>query len=131
MRRHVIKHGTNNEYQNYGCRCDKCKAAGAAYQRKRRQGLCRGGCGRIVWVRYASGFCSRCAKDNVRKPLEHGTSNGYLRKRCRCDKCRAWAARERCEYRRTHPEQRELEKVRDRIRKRRKRHELSAEKGKV
>jgi hypothetical protein len=35
------RHGTANGYLNYGCRCDACKAAGAAYnsadaRRKRR-----------------------------------------------------------------------------------------------
>lgn len=30
------KHGTNNTYVNYRCRCDRCRAAAAAYQRDAR-----------------------------------------------------------------------------------------------
>lgn len=29
--RHVIKHGTVNEYSNYGCRCEECRKAHHAY----------------------------------------------------------------------------------------------------
>lgn len=31
-----LKHGTLHAYQNRGCRCDDCRAAGTAYQRLRR-----------------------------------------------------------------------------------------------
>jgi hypothetical protein len=29
----VPKHGTNNEYSNYGCRCEPCRAAASEYNR--------------------------------------------------------------------------------------------------
>lgn len=34
-----------------------------------------------------------------KKPLVHGTVNGYRKKRCRCDECRAANAKDRAEYR--------------------------------
>jgi hypothetical protein len=47
---HVVRHGTYNEYNNYGCRCDECKAAIAAYRlprnrawRTRNAGVCVSG----------------------------------------------------------------------------------------
>ena len=128
---HVAQHGTMNEYGNYGCRCDECRTAASEYQRERCAGPCKGGCGRTVWAKHRSGFCSWCSKDDVRKPLVHGTSNGYLKKGCRCAECRAWSARVRREYRRTHPEQAERERERERIRKKKARATLSANPGKV
>lgn len=61
------RHGTINGYGNLACRCDACKAANAAYQRKLR--LERHG---------------RPIPDHV-----HGTENGYARWYCKCDACRA------------------------------------------
>jgi hypothetical protein len=41
-------------------------------------------------------LCFSCHKAKTQvefqKPLIHGTSNGYKKKRCRCDECRAWNA---------------------------------------
>jgi hypothetical protein len=33
---HIIRHGTVNEYNNYGCRCDRCRDAWAAYRPRSR-----------------------------------------------------------------------------------------------
>ncbi len=42
-------------------------------------------------------YCSRAcgtkaqfARDREQKPLTHGTSVGYLHRKCRCDACRGW-----------------------------------------
>jgi 5-methylcytosine-specific restriction endonuclease McrA len=39
-------------------------------------------------------LCFECHKEKSRleatKPLIHGTDNGYRKKRCRCEPCRAW-----------------------------------------
>lgn len=63
------KHGTRSEYQNYGCRCDKCRKANAEYRRE---------------SRLVSGAQMRA------NPLDsrHGTVSGYRNHGCRCDKCR-------------------------------------------
>ena len=36
MGERVIRHGTVNEYNNYGCRCDRCRDAWAAYRPRSR-----------------------------------------------------------------------------------------------
>ncbi len=33
---HVVEHGRLNEYTNFGCRCELCRAANARYMRERR-----------------------------------------------------------------------------------------------
>jgi hypothetical protein len=36
VRKRVVRHGTVNEYNNYGCRCDRCRDAWAAYSPRAR-----------------------------------------------------------------------------------------------
>lgn len=60
------RHGTWNGYCNYACRCDPCKAAGAAYPRTKRT-TPRG----------------PLAEDDPR----HGTVQAYGYWRCRCPSC--------------------------------------------
>lgn len=57
-------HGTSGGYTNHKCRCDKCKAAFAAYMAKFRERV----------------------KDNVPEHV-HGTAGGYTNYSCRCVKC--------------------------------------------
>jgi hypothetical protein len=60
-------------------------------------------CGRLVPTyrdsapadRRRCGVCVKAAADR----WEHGTRRGYRQKRCRCDKCRAWAANGARKYR--------------------------------
>lgn len=54
------RHGTENGYQNYGCRCDPCRAARKA---------------------------ARTLHDPYDE--RHGTYNGYRNYGCRCDPCKA------------------------------------------
>jgi len=61
-----VKHGTNSCYRNYGCRCKRCRAANAA------------------WQRAARSRRAACIPEHV-----HGTDNGYRNYRCRCAPCRA------------------------------------------
>jgi hypothetical protein len=73
-----IPHGTDSRYNNAGCRCTRCRAAHAAYQRDHRTRM------RTV----------------PRKQVPHGTLNGYNNYGCKCDACRAAnAARGRAYYR--------------------------------
>jgi hypothetical protein len=67
----VRTHGKYSTYTRGGCRCDECRAAAAAYQRRRVE-----------------------QRRNDEKPQHvHGTENGYVNYACRCDECReAWAA---------------------------------------
>lgn len=66
----MSEHGTYSKYQA-DCRCDECRAAAAAYQRKK-----------------------VAQRKNSPKPDHiHGTTNGYSNYGCRCSDCRrAWAA---------------------------------------
>jgi hypothetical protein len=105
-RRHVVEHGTYNEYQNYGCRCARCKKAASDYQRARSVVPCRGGCGRNVWLlnghgRNRSGFCPSCS-GRLRRTAEHGTESRY-NGGCRCAACRAAANAARNSRRRKVP----------------------------
>lgn len=94
-RPHVVQHGTLNEYKNFGCRCDECRAANAENNRVRLTAPCSNGCGRPAWQRTAHGRCRACASEAQRKPQIHGTENSYDRYKCRCSECRAAAARGR------------------------------------
>jgi hypothetical protein len=88
---HVTAHGTVNEYQNYGCRCDACKRAIATYNRERFRRECSE-CSAPIWRRgrkETTGLCLTCSSKS-RRTAEHGTEARY--KRCRCDLCRAAAA---------------------------------------
>lgn len=90
---HEVQHGTYNEYQNYGCRCDLCRAAMAKYQRDLQAAPCPG-CGRTIYGRYRPGsLCRRCRAEARTIPIEelHGTETGYSRG-CRCEQCRAAVA---------------------------------------
>ena len=61
---------------------------------------CLGGCGRLVWQhgRQASGYCPTCHGLRIRKAT-HGTEHYYLRRKCRCELCRAASAAARRERR--------------------------------
>ena len=60
-----LRHGTVNGYVNYGCRCDKCKAASSRRHKQRvEEGL---------------------SETDPR----HGTESGYLNWGCRCESCKA------------------------------------------
>jgi hypothetical protein len=101
MKRHVIRHGTVNEYGNFGCRCDACRAAAIEYHRRRCQTPCIGGCGVLCWGKLPKhqGRCRLCA-NAARIRVEHGEA-AYHRG-CRCDVCRAASAAARSDYRRRH-----------------------------
>jgi hypothetical protein len=65
-----VKHGTRSRY-NAGCRCVGCTAANRAYNEQRRR---------------AAGVIPLA----VRFPLSpHGTTNRYVKYRCRCNECKA------------------------------------------
>lgn len=59
------RHGTTNGYGNLGCRCDPCKSAWSAEQKKQRR--------------------RRSEVPFEAKP--HGTVTGYANWQCRCDAC--------------------------------------------
>lgn len=85
MKRHVVKHGTVNEYQNYGCRCDACREVAMAYIMNRKR--CEK-CGGPRSPRKGQRFCQSCSPHFQET---HGIA-GYKRRHCRCDVCRAAAA---------------------------------------
>lgn len=59
------RHGTTNGYNNYDCRCDRCKRAHADEQQRR-----------------------KVARRNAPTPRHvHGTVNGYDNYSCRCKRC--------------------------------------------
>jgi len=93
---HVTKHGTMNEYQNFGCRCELCRSAWAKYYAERVRGVCPK-CGGAIGNRYDSDLCKRCYLLSVAAP--HGTESRYTNGECRCDLCRAAAAKARRERR--------------------------------
>lgn len=107
---HVTQHGTMNEYNNYGCRCDLCRAAGVQWQREYRERPCINGCGRMVWGNdKRTGLCVPCLAESRTIPLEerHGTELGY-KKGCRCDQCRQAASDSRRRRRHAAPEHERL-----------------------
>lgn len=55
------EHGTRQRYWQ-GCRCPECKAAGSAYNRATRIGICKI-CGGEAWTgdRWSEGRCRVCA----------------------------------------------------------------------
>lgn len=102
---HVTQHGTVNEYMNYRCRCDECRAAMSDYQRKAMGTPCPS-CGRLHYGRYRPGsLCRDCRHAKQRENLVHGTEAGYKRG-CRCDVCKEAANRSRRERRYRNPDQR-------------------------
>ncbi len=83
-----VPHGTPGGYTNHACRCDLCKAANSAYQRKQRETPCVS-CGAPTWGRYrVDPLCQPCWWAKLTVPLEerHGTELGY-KKGCRCPEC--------------------------------------------
>lgn len=70
-----LKHGTRNLYENYGCRCSKCRVANADYRRERRL------------------VSSAVMMADPTDP-KHGTVNGYANYGCRCERCRKANAQE-------------------------------------
>lgn len=96
-RRHIVRHGTYNEYQNYGCRCDDCRHACGVYQanyrreRAARLGPCGvSGCDR---GQHAKGLC-RAHYERLRVTGRVGDAtiagssvrDGELR----CSTCQEW-----------------------------------------
>lgn len=61
------RHGTENGYQNHGCRCPECGLAHRLYNRIKRQ------------ERFARGLDPGDPR--------HGTDNGYTNYGCRCPEC--------------------------------------------
>ena len=113
--RHVVQHGTVNEYQNYGCRCEPCHNAAMEYEWQRRQTTCSE-CGKAIWTeghRPMSGLCRACY-GLTQRINEHG-SNGMYKRGCRCAKCRGHAAENKRRWR-SSPEVRERERAADRRR---------------
>lgn len=71
------RHGTNNGYQNYACRCDPCRAAHYEYHKGRGYGeRYRRRLGMVSWAEHVA-----------RLPTpEHGTRTSY-KNGCRCADC--------------------------------------------
>lgn len=66
-----VTHGKNSTYVNYGCRCDECLDAHAAFVREAKKRR-----------------AARPTPEHV-----HGTPNGYGNYMCRCRPCTdAWSA---------------------------------------
>lgn len=106
-----IPHGTLSRYTNKKCRCDACRAASQAYQQMRKDRIAAGLPARVEreedWrVVHGSkgrvksgcecGICSaerekiaaeKEAKRAERMEAAHGTRNGYLHYKCRCELC--------------------------------------------
>lgn len=87
-----VNHGTTNAYWNYACRCEPCKAAGAAKNKRDSN-------------QRAAGYVREFKKPDLlvnakqrrleefrsgKRKIKHGTANGYQNYNCRCDKCRDW-----------------------------------------
>jgi hypothetical protein len=58
-------HGTASAYNNYGCRCEACRAAATAARR--------------AWV--------ESLRDRKFAEVPHGTASGYRNWGCRCGQC--------------------------------------------
>lgn len=61
---------------------------------------CAGTCGKLLWRSSTSlpegkAMCRECRKQ---QPFAHGTSTGYITRKCRCEQCRAWKAHSHLEY---------------------------------
>lgn len=79
---HEVQHGTWNEYHNYGCRCELCRAAWRDNHRERMH--------RLGIFRPRSEYLAE-VRSNL-KPC--GTTASYARG-CRCADCRKASAAER------------------------------------
>ncbi|MGO9163939.1 MAG: hypothetical protein ACLP7J_25185 [Streptosporangiaceae bacterium] len=71
-------HGTASAYNNYGCRCEECRAAATAARRS--------------WV--------SSLQDRQFAEVPHGTASGYRNWGCRCEHCSSARAAEAREQRR-------------------------------
>lgn len=78
----VVKHGTENAYRYYGCRCEECRAGRAERARAHRL------------KRRAE---QPPAPRKYRPVPEHGTTARYQRG-CRCDECRRARREQNREY---------------------------------
>ncbi len=99
-RAHVTAHGTVNEYNNYGCRCEACKKVASEYMVPRMKKPCPS-CGERSSYKYReTALCRQCWAASITIPIEqrHGTEVGYS-KGCRCDECRGASAKARRERR--------------------------------
>lgn len=110
---HETQHGTYNEYQNYGCRCELCKAAMSEWQRDKQSAPCPS-CGKPIYGRWRpDALCRACDVARRTTPLEklHGTETGYGRG-CKCRDCRDAAAAARRRRRKVNPGNREADNAR-------------------
>lgn len=72
----VVEHGSEDTYQNWGCRCEACKAGNAARALERRQ--------------------ERKLRLEADPTLtEHGKESTYVNWLCRCGDCTAAMSRKR------------------------------------
>lgn len=80
---HVVKHGTRNEYNNFGCRCDECRQANSNYY------LRKGFTEKMHQRRRANNLCIKCGepitkvegrKNIVRCIACSNQSNNYQRR---------------------------------------------------
>lgn len=85
------RHGTYTGYRNHGCRCDRCRKAGSAYNLAWRHGA---GYGKPLDQHLAEVRAEAEARDN------HGTETRY-KLGCRCDACKTAANEARRRRRQT------------------------------
>lgn len=87
LRRADPRHGTENGYRNWGCRCSRCRTAHAEYTahevEKRRALRVNDGSGTMIAV-----------------GIEHGGKWSYRNHRCECGPCRSAHRDQVAEYRR-------------------------------
>lgn len=78
------RHGTENGYNNHGCRCSRCRAAHSK-----------------ITLEYRRRRAARLAPADPR----HGRKSTYLNHACRCDPCRTANAAYSRQYRQTKADQ--------------------------
>lgn len=83
------RHGTVNGYSNLGCSCDRCREAWRIECRPRQ----------LKHRREVLGILPMEEWERIRPKAQHGTRSKYVHGGCRCDDCRAAAARYQAEYR--------------------------------
>lgn len=91
-----IEHGTENAYGNLGCRCDACRAAGSAANRRTNTRPCKNPeCENVAWILGKSGYCHKCYWLFRERPeIPHGTEGRYTQG-CRCSLCKIAATESR------------------------------------